>query len=198
MVYSISYEPSGSSYPLAEIVEGNRGEVELEDMTPDGGVGLQISRSFSGRRVKPESVPKKIKWCSRRKLQDFETVFIKTVSFRFRELIEKIEPDVHQFLPVEFVDKGGSHLEDRWFWQVCNRIDSVHRGETNWTLKEGVIWSPPKHEKPRLVFDLSRIGNKKFWHDKHRSSLTLTTDETRTRMGMECVSGLRFHHYEQS
>lgn len=121
MVWVVTYQPKPDTLPDAEVLEGNRGELVLEDMTPDGGVGLQISRSFSGRRVIADSVPKKIKWCTARRLLDYEDAFIQTVSARLRNLIEAIEPGVHQFVPVGFVARNGSPLGTRWFWQVCNR-----------------------------------------------------------------------------
>ena len=86
MVWSFQYEPSGSSYPNAEIAEGNQGALELVDPDRDGGTSLVgRSQAFSGRRVKSESVPKAIRFLSRRPLQDFENQQIKTVSDRLRE-----------------------------------------------------------------------------------------------------------------
>jgi hypothetical protein len=76
MVWSMSYRPRPDSYPLAEVAEGNSRELELEDMTDDGGIGLRIMRSSSGRRAKPESVPKVIRWMSKRPLLDYEGAYI--------------------------------------------------------------------------------------------------------------------------
>lgn len=198
MVYSISYEPSGSSYPKAKQVNGEISELELEDTSPDGGVGLNLARSFSGRRVIPSSVPKKIRWCSRRQLQDHEDVVKRTVSDRLRILVEEIEPEIHQFIPVEFVDNIGAHLAYRYFWQVCNRIDSVHHEKTNWILKNGVVWFPPADEKPHLVFDLSKVGDAKFWHDKHRTEGPYIIDEVRNRLEDGGITGIKYHYYEQA
>ena len=46
MVWMMSYRPVPDRYPLLEVVEGNSGKLELEDMSDDGGVGLKMSRSF--------------------------------------------------------------------------------------------------------------------------------------------------------
>lgn len=199
MVWALSYRPKPDSYPLAEIVVGNSGELELVDPTPDGGTGLAMSRSFSGRRARPESVPKVIRWMSKRKLLDYETACRKTVSDRFRALIEEIEPEVHQFEPVAFVAKDGSPLGTRWFWQVCNRIDSVHRGLTNWTLMNGAVWTARFVGKNhKLAFDLTNIGNAGFWHDKHMSSGTYLSDEAKERIVEAGMTGVHFNHYEQA
>lgn len=198
MVWALQYRPKPDSYPSADILEGNVGELELEDPTPDGGTALITSRSFSGRRAKPESVPKVIRWNTKRKLLDYETVFPKTVSDRFRALIEEIEPGVHQFEPVRFVGKDGSDLGIRWFWQICNRLDSVHRALTNWNL-DRANWGPPlRHTEPRLVFDLQRIGAAQFWHDKHIGNAAFVSDEAKVRIEEAGIAGTHFHTFEQA
>lgn len=144
MVWVMSYRPVPDSYPGAEVIEGNSGELELEDMTDDGGIGLKMSRWGSGRRAKPDSMPKVIRWKSRRKLLDYEGAYVGySVSDRFRALIEEIEPGVHQFEPIRYETKDGSLIEDRWFWQICNRIDSVHAELSNLVFKVRG-WSPPE------------------------------------------------------
>ncbi|QDH33189.1 DUF1629 domain-containing protein [Porphyrobacter sp. YT40] len=203
MVWSFSYDPLGSSYPLAEIVEGPVDALELVDPTPDGGVGLRGSVMFSGRPVKPETVPRVIQWKSRQKIGDYVGAWVATVSDRLRALIEDIEPGVHQFEPVEFIAKDGSHLEDRWFWQICNRIDSVNREETDWILFRGVLWAPdrtklkPAAEKIGLVFDTKAIGAACFWHDKHDSNSNYCSDSTHERLIEAGMTGFRFYHKKQ-
>ncbi len=201
MVWSMSYRPKPDSYPLAEVAEGNTGEIELEDMTPDGGTGLRISRSFSGRRAKPESVPKVIRWMSKRKYLDYETAWAATVSDRFRALIEEIEPGVHQFEPIRFIAKDGSTLAERWFWQICSRIDSVHAELSNFVLSDGGIWKmPPKprSEEPRIVFDLVKIDGAHFWHDKHVLTMTYTSDIAKERIETAGITGVHFSYRDQA
>lgn len=200
MVWSFQYEPEASSFPRAEIAEGNRGHLELIDTTRDGGTGLVGgAEAFSGRRVKPESVPKKIRWLSKRPFLDFEDAYIHTVSDRMRAAVEELEPQVHQFEPVEFIDGAGTPLGNRWFWQICNRLDSVHREKTNWVL-EGTLWRPPPKglEQPRLVFDLSKIGRAKFWHDKHDSVSSYCVDEVQKYLDANGITGIRYVYREQA
>jgi hypothetical protein len=169
----------------------------LEDQSPDGGIGIHASRFSSGRRLRVENAPPRVRWLSGRKLQDYENTGMANVSLRLRSIIEEIEPGIHQFIPVEFVAKDGSHLEDRWFWQVCNRLDSVHGGKTNWQLPRSV-WRPPVDEEPRLVFDLRKIGDAKFWHDKHIILGTNVTDDTKEKLESAGITGMVYHHYEQA
>ncbi|WP_427970002.1 imm11 family protein [Altererythrobacter sp.] len=199
MVWVMSYRPVPDSYPGVEVIEGNSGELELEDMTDDGGIGLKMSRSFSGRRAKPESVPKVIRWKSKRKLLDYENACRKTVSDRFRALIEEIEPGVHQFEPIRFVAKDGSLLEERWFWQICNRINSVHPELSNWLLGPRTWRPPPKprSEGLRMVFDTTAIGGAQFWHDMHIKG-TLVSDAAKQRIDAAGTTGVHFDYREQA
>lgn len=201
MVWWMSYRPKPDSYPGCEVVEGNSGELELEDPTPDGGAGLAMSRINSGRRVKPESVPKVIRFKSNRKLLDYESTWnIYSVSDRFRALIEEIEPGVHQFEPVRFIGKDGADRGTRWFWQICNRIDGVDREKTNWIFRSG-LWSPPLtrplKDSARLVYDLEKIGNVKFWRDKHLSRATHISDDAKIKIENLKISGVHFSYQEQ-
>ena len=159
------------------MLEGNADGLELVDTTLDGGVGLRHGRAFSGRRAVAESIPSIIRWTSKRRFLDYETSIVKTVSERLRTLIEEIEPGVHQFQNVEYVSKDGNSLGSRSFWQICNRIDSIHRTEGNWTFN-GVNREPPPKSlgPPRLVFDIEKTGTAEFWHDKHDSAETIMSD----------------------
>ena len=199
MVWSMSYCPKPDRYPLLEVVEGNKNELELENVTDDGGIGLRMSRSFSGRRAKVESVPKVIRWKSERKLLDYEGAYIgRSVSDHFRALIEEIEPGIHQFEPISYVGKDNSLLEQRWFWQICNRIDSVHRELSNWVLVGTTSWRPPpKPEDPHMVFDKARFGSAQFWHDKHHKG-TFVSDAAKERIETTGITGVHFSYRDQA
>ena len=167
-------------------------------MSDDGGIGIRMSRSFSGRRAKPESVPKVIRWKSKRKLLDYEGAYIGwSVSNRFRDLIEEIEPGVHQFEPIRFVAKDGALLEDRWFWQICNRIDGMHAELTNMVFVVRGWSPPPKPEVARPVYDLTEIGSAQFWHDKHTKG-TFVSDAAKERIDGAGITGVHFNHREQA
>ena len=199
MVWTFKYEPS-ASYPEAELVEGSDGPLELVDPTRDGGIGfVGGSEPFSGRRVKPDSLPRVIRFLDDRPLQDFENQYVKTVSPRLRALIEEIEPDCHQFEPVQYIAKDGKVREERWFWQLCNRLDSVHPVKTTWVF-DRIIWRfpPGGDDRFQLFFDLSKIGDTKFWNDKHLVGMNLCSDDARERLLAARMTGLRFKHYPQA
>ena len=199
MVWSLSYRPKPDSYPGATIVEGNTGRLELVDDTLDGGTNLRPEYvGFSGRRVKPESVPKAIRFGSKRKLLDYETARRKTVSDRFRQLIEEIEPGVHQFETIRFIAKTGEDLGNRWFWQVCNRLDTVHAEQTANYKRNPTFWQATLHGEPKLVFSSDAIGQAQFWHDKHLDGGPYVSDAAKVRIVAEAMTGVHFKHYDEA
>ena len=160
LVYSLRYAPAGSSFPNAELVEGPD-KLIVEDQAPDGGAFVFGAPGLSGRRVRPESVPRVIRRFGRRKLLDFEGQFVGTVNDRFRRLIEDMEPGIHQFEPVRYIGRDDELLEERWFWQVCNRLDTVDRERSTGELRDG-LYRSKKGVLRRVVFNLEAIGRAKF------------------------------------
>lgn len=200
MVWSFKYEPNPPSFPDFKIAEGHRGSPEAVDPTRDDGVNfMKGAEHFLGRRIKSETLPRVIQFLSARTLQDFEGQGVYTVSNRLRALIETLEPESHQFEPVEYTSKDGSALERRWFWQICNRLDTVHRELVTWVL-DGASWRPPRDwdKAQHLVFDLTKVGDAKFWHDKHVSLASFCSDDARECLVAEGITGLRYHHHEQA
>jgi hypothetical protein len=118
-----------------------------------------------------------------------------------RALIEEIEPGVHQFEPIKFLAKDGSFLEDRWVWQICNRLDSVNRQATKMILSDGLIWAAdftlPEDQRGPMVFDTQQIGDAKFWHDKHVGAGNFCTDDVRETFDKAKITGLRYRHFDQ-
>lgn len=197
MVWGFSQEPKGNSYPNKEIAEGMKDGPVVIDQTPDGGAKLTTSPNEAGRRVYPDSLPKVIRWKSNRKLQDLEdAVNIKSVSTRLRDLIEEIEPSVHQFEPVKYINKRKEVIEERWCWVICNRLDSVDREKTNKVLvlnSSGLaIWDGNGVTQPRLVFSDKAIGKAKFWYDRHLTGSALISDDAKERIEAEKMTGFRF------
>ena len=49
-----------------------------------------------------------------------------------------------------------------------------------------------------FVFDASRIGGVKFWHDRHRAEGPYITDEVHERLQKEDITGIKYYYYEQA
>jgi hypothetical protein len=204
MVWLLRYFPPDDRTRDAEVPDGNwkrlgvRGQhLELEDYTPDGGGGLQVGlfETESGRRVKAEGVPRIVRWKSRREPLDFEWVIFKSVSDRLRALIEEIDPGVHQFEPVDFFSKSGDPLGSRWFWQICHRLDTMHREKTD-MVREGLGWKSneaiPQSERVGAVFDLARISGAGIWYDKYLGGGPYCSDAAKGRIVESGYSGFKF------
>src|SRR6476469_7831020 len=138
----------------------------------------------SGRPITVRNLPIQVRCLDRRPLPDYQTYHsFRPVSDRFKEVVERIEPNVHQFFPAEYRGKDGSHVADMWFLNICNRLDSVdreHSEPTGMTLHDGRMWMPAfnapgadrktlreKYPKPVLYFNNAQIGDTHLWIDKH-------------------------------
>ncbi len=124
-----------------------------------------------GRPVRTEHVPTRMAWLDRQghPIPDFDNGLILNVSDRAKALVERLEPGVHQFLPVDYYDARGDLVERRHFLIVCNRLDSLDRARTTMVLSRGVMWRPARevlrrrpedippgfdvHAEPRMVFN---------------------------------------------
>lgn len=185
MVYSLGSKPTLGHYAQQKTLDGDVFKIEVADKTPDAGFDANTASTYparQGRPIQPQHVFTKVEWQESGPVPDVETVCgLLVVSDRFREIVEKLEPGVHQFLPVDYVDGHGAILAKRYVFVACNRIDSVDRVHTTMILFKGMRWTPAtdlvgwKPEeippgfdvkaKPKLVFNNAQIGGKHAWSD---------------------------------
>lgn len=194
MPYGLDKYPTQGYYVGFECLDGNRELIELVDPLPDEGGKPSVINS--GRPVRTEHVPTRVKWLDVKHLPmaDFDSGPLVSISSRAKALIEQLEPGVHQFLPVEFLDIEEKHLEHRWFLVVCNRLDTIDRQKVRgFILQRGMHWRPiadylrfMPHAIPlgydisqpsQLVFNREQIGSAHFWVDKHLSPGVWISDE---------------------
>lgn len=185
MVYALINESKIDGKKTIGLVPTNGKEylqIEVEDATPDGGMHFVHGQAlFSGRRIKLDHVPKQMKQDGAGIIPDYGRSYgLMYVSDKFKNVVETLEPSVHQFIPFEIVGAGKKHIANMWFMVVCNRLDSVDREHTTLALYRGVLWQParevpreywPSHVGPdtpsKLYFNLSQIGDHHLWFDKH-------------------------------
>jgi hypothetical protein len=186
--------------------------IEVEDATPDGGLYMNNGRALvSGRRITLDHVPKQMKQDSAGVIPDYRrTLGFNCVTDTFKNVIEAIEPGVHQFIAFEVVGAGKKHIIKLWFMVVCNRLDSVDREHTTLVLYRGAMWMS-KNEAPRdqwpahvnentqsrLVFNLKQIGDRHLWFDKHYPDQhPLASDKLVAALKAANVTGLSFDRRE--
>lgn len=189
MIYGLNVKPMNGYYIESVPLDGNFKDCALLDESPDEGLNPRGRTFTAGRPVDGVGLPTRMQVKDQRKhpLGDFDASTLLNVSGRAKALIEEFEPGVHQFFPVTFVDIDGQHLEDRWFFVICNRLDSVHREKAQGILLwRDKIWTPVQDFlrdmpneipdgydtslPPKLVFSLEKIGAAKIWSDKHFSA----------------------------
>jgi len=106
---------------------------------------------------------------------------------------------VHQFFPVELVWKDGSHAADRYWFNICSRIDSVDREKT--TKKFRNLWIMVVDPSKTLVFSRSKFGDRHVWIDKFMSSAPIArfvTETFKQEMDAAGVTGLNYKPYPET
>jgi hypothetical protein len=184
MVYALGTKSEHGFIVNVDMLDGNPAAIRSIDEEPDGGVAF---KGFtSGRRCHVDKgFPTKMRWLGplNPPIPDFNQSTLLNVSERAKAFIESIEPGVHQFVPVDYVDKQDRFVETRYFWVICNRIDSVDREHTTFILRKGKMWcsvSDIAEDEPellpagvdpktpnRLVYNSTQIGGAQVWRDKH-------------------------------
>ncbi len=203
LIWNLEYRKVSNYQPRSELAKGDLppeftywGTVPilpLEDTSADGGINLQRTTTSSGRRVRPEGVPTKIVWLSKRTPTDFQWTTVYSVSERLRCLIEALEPGIHQFEPLAIVTKSGKVMENRWFWQVCNRIDTINPERTTLTRKPGSAFYRATEKGQKFVHNPGAVGMAKIWCEKHMSSPNcFCTQEVKVAFEKAAITGTEF------
>jgi hypothetical protein len=183
MVYGFKIRPVLDYLVEVAPLDGHVPGIRALDEAPDGGVDFHTVAG--GRPCHTDHFPTRMEWRGPADppIPDFDASNLLNVSARAREVIESIEPATHQFVPVDFVDRSGAVLAPRFFWVVCNRIDSMDHEKTSFVLINGLYWRSlfdarrrhPNQIPPRLAevaesryaFNQAAIGEAHVWRDKH-------------------------------
>ena len=138
-----------------------------------------VNKREQGYWVDPETLPKKILWANgARPLPDVLPWFV--VSPRFRELIEQMEPQVHQFVSAEIYRTRQGQPAATYYWLIVGqRLDSVDREHTTYAWQDGsrgvwvdevvntTTWEFTPIPGAKLFFSNALIGARHLWHDPH-------------------------------
>ena len=184
--------PDTLSYGYFEL-EGDIKKVTAIDLSKDGGLTPRIGSMVDrGRAVHGEHMPTKIiREGPKRPTPDVVFCWsMPLVNERFRQIVEALEPAIHQFFKVRILWIDGSLAAERYFLVVCNRIDSMHRELTTMRFK-GILWEPVPGQDSYCVFDRSKIGGTHLWRDKHLISAPLVSNELAHRLASAEVTGIK-------
>lgn len=112
-----------------------------------------------------------------RQIADFNNMWGSAlVSQKFKDVVEALEPGIHQFFPVKAYWPGKKPVEDKFYWfHICTALDSVSEEASNLDARK-VIYSPVyekevtrgwrNYNNENLVFSASDIEGLHLWQDR--------------------------------
>lgn len=115
-----------------------------------------------------------------RQIADFNNMYGSAlVSQKFKDVVDGLEPGVHQFFPVQCFWLGKKPIMEKFYWfHICNALDSVNGEETGLAPRR-VIFSPvydkevtqgwKKYRGGKLIFDVSKVDGFHIWQDRFLS-----------------------------
>jgi len=182
--------------------------------TFDGGTGFHTRAGGWGHGVclDPTTLPNRIRFKANQRVRPLPDVLYQVPQYlatrAFRDVVEALEPGVHQIHPLVMTWKDGSPAPDRWIVHPTQRLDTADRERTTYVFATNSVkgWSwwddPSRTEKstprPRLVIDSSKVAGKHIWVDKYfLSAVHFVSDEFRRACEAAKVTGLLFTPAEE-
>ena len=108
--------------------------------------------------VRAEDVPTKMKL--RRVYKKLPCMFVCDAPWmvcdQFRDLVEQLEPNVHQFFPIDILDLKDEVVGDRFVLNICNKLDALD--ESN-RISVGLERKVASRENLSTVTDLHRSSH---------------------------------------
>lgn len=195
IVWSFGFDELAGYIVDRDILDGDPEKIEYEDTTPDKGVNplFKPGIGYSGRAVKSGKVPTKIKWKDKKypPYDVFKSRGLIVVSDTFKKVVEKFEPSVHQFFPIEVLYDDNRQAKQMYFFNICNRLDTMDRERA--TARIGrVLWDP---STGNFVFSKDKIGSRHAWVDKFLSHGIFLSDDVKTDLERSGVTGIAFHSF---
>lgn len=205
MAYGLNIMPEGGHFP----------KVDWDRKAALGGPALKpetewdkVSAGVKGVPIDGSKFPKQVRWLEDKDNPppDFDKTPYWNVSDRARQVIEQLEPGVHQFFPVEYVNRPGTHIGDRFWFVVCNRLDAVDPEHSNMVLTPSEKWIGPRQalamgleipakidvEMPsKTVFNHEAIGTVHFWREAKLSGGPWLSDEAAAAIRAAGLTGVR-------
>lgn len=131
--------------------------------------GSDLGRLLNGQTVTGMTLPKSVRQVSAHiHLPDFLSVRgIWLVHERFREIIEKLEPSMHQFFPIVLERPTGDQVADYYLFNAANHLDAVivERSKAIWRKKSDGTRELRgfSREPDSVAMDRKMIADKHVW-----------------------------------
>ena len=181
-------------------LDGDINKIRPVDMTRDEGAIILASRVPQGLKMEAAHIPTKLRLGGpRRNLTDVQDPFgVLLVPEAFKEVLERLEPGVHDFYPVELFWKDGSSAGKRYWFYPQHRIDSIDPEKT--TYKRKFLWVGGGDETEKLVFSRRAIGDRHAGIDKFMAAGGVSWISERFKQELEAagITGLGFRPSEET
>ena len=140
---------------------------------PDG-TWIDKDARYQGVPVHTEHLPRTMQRGGTQPLRTDIEIMSSTyfVSERFRDLIERYQPHVHQFALVQLVYKGGAHADNFYWFYPCARLDGLDREHTTHEFIDKIGYWRYIHGR-QYVVSLAQVAGHHIWIDSrlHSSSI---------------------------
>jgi hypothetical protein len=162
-------QPPGKNYNVyLEALDGDFEKIRVVDDTPDGGATIWPQSLNSGRLLELHDIPTRARLTGPGyALLDFYAFQDNTlvVPQTFKDLIDEMEPGIHQFFPLE-LQRDKKKVGERFWFIFGQRLDTLDfkasyppRDETGRQLEK----SQGQHKN---IYSLAKIGRAHAWVDK--------------------------------
>ncbi len=194
-VWSFGFDEVAGFTVGRDVLDGDPVKIEYIDTTFDFGLSptFEPGDLYAGRAVKQDNVSTRVEWSSK-KHPPYDVFMVRgliLVSDAFKDIIERLEPNVHQFFPVEVLYKDGSHARQMYFFNICNRLDTMDRERATANL-DRIMWDPASGD---FVFSKSLIGNHHIWKDKFIHPGKFLSDTVKSEIEKIGLTGITFHGF---
>jgi len=163
------------------------------------------SRVSEAQRLSEELLPRRFRFTKGQKLHDwnsFTSFPLGIWSTRLKDLIENIEPGVHQFAPIDVFHKDGTpYAGTFWLWQCCTMIDAispdlggVYKRENPY-VADGYDWVIRSGGDDNLAVYKDRIAGRAMWRDRRYLGETFFSDAALAAMQAQNIEGWKADHY---
>lgn len=162
-----------------------------------------------GMRRPLDQFPEQIRFVRGGRVFDYNgyTVGGITVSKRMKDAIEDIEPNIHQFVPVELLHKDGTpYGESLWYFTICTVVDAISPEKGGVYKREGFdfvnhpdrySWVITPGEHDQLAVRKEVVAGRAAWRDCRYVTGTFFSDALLERMKDEGMEGWDIQTYWQ-
>jgi hypothetical protein len=129
-----------------------------------------VSTEFLPKQVRPNRALKKA--------PDLARIAMGQIcSQAFKDVLEDLEPGVHQFEPVEVVTKKKVHIQEMYWLIPCNRLDTLVLDQINPPVNDmGYFRAGLQRGELKIVFDKAKIGDHHLWTERRNDGSMYVSD----------------------